>query len=249
MYAWGMKAGLVPANPIVATFKPAEERPRDRVLSDQEIGCIWSCTDDGSHYSRIVRLLLLTGARRSEVAGMREGELVRHHGGSITWTIPGERTKNGLALELVLPAWMARNIPAKAANDTRDRLFGADGNGDGNHDFGSWGQRKTRLDRKLETVGHAMPPWVLHDLRRSFVTRLNDLGVEPHIIESLVNHVSGSAKAGIAGVYNLSSYREQKRQALVRWADHLCSLVETADCRAGGVIQPLTSTRVSQPTR
>jgi hypothetical protein len=57
---------------------------------------------------------------------------------------------------------------------------------------------------------------VLHDLRRTFVTRLNDLGIEPHVIEALVNHVGGIAKAGVAGVYNRSAYAVQKRPALTR---------------------------------
>ena len=71
-----------------------------------------------------------------------------------------------------------------------------------------------------------MPPWTLHDLRRTFVTRLNDLGLaEPHVIEALVNHHSGIAKRGVAGVYNRSAYREQKRTALAAWADHLAALV------------------------
>jgi integrase len=213
MFSWGMKAGLVSGNPIAATFKPSEEHARERVLSDQELGWIWSCTQELGDYGRIVRLLMLTGARRSEVGGMRESELVRHHDGSVTWTIPGERTKNRLALELMLPAWIAREVPMPGNHDT---LFGTAGQG-----FKNWNSARARLDRNLTAAGYKLSPWVLHDLRRSFVTRLNDLDVEPHVIEALVNHVSGRAKASVAGVYNHSTYRDQKRAVLVLWADHL----------------------------
>jgi integrase len=180
-------------------------------------------------YGRIVRLAIATGARRSEIAGMRERELVRHSGpsgdGAVTWTIPGERTKNGLPLELMLPAWIAQNIPyipsPRRSDTTRDLLFGEGANG-----FNNWPYRKSQLDKALANVGQMMEPWVLHDLRRTFVTRLNDLGVDPHVIEALVNHVSGNAKAGVAGTYNKSAYRDQKRAALVLWSDHVRALVE-----------------------
>jgi integrase len=234
LFGWGMKAGLVPANPIIATFIPAVEQPRDRVLSDEEITWVWSCTneltrnDEKDDFAKIVRLLVLTGARRTEVGGMCESELVRHGGplgdGSVTWTIPGERTKNKLPLELVLPAWIAKHVPLPLSGDnTRDHLFGADSA----IGFNGWKHGRARLDRMIKQAGHVMAPWVLHDLRRTFVTRLNDLGVLPFVIEALVNHVSGGAKAGIAGTYNKAAYREPKKAALALWSEHVRSLVET----------------------
>jgi integrase len=248
LFTWGMKAGLVPANPVAATFKPAQVQSRSRVLSDDELAWVWSCTTGTGDYGRIVRLAIATGARRSEIAGMRESELMRHDDGSVTWTIPGERTKNGLPLELALPAWIAQNIPyipsPRRSDTTRDLLFG-----EGAHGFNNWPYRKSQLDKALANAGHVMEPWVLHDLRRTFVTRLNDLGVDPHVIEALVNHVSGAAKNGVAGVYNKSAYRDQKRQALVMWSAHVKALVEhhaegaSATRRADA--QPLTGAHTS----
>ncbi len=83
---------------------------------------------------------------------------------------------------------------------------------------------------------------MLHDLRRTFVTRLNDLGVEPHVIEALVNHASGRAKAGVAGVYNRSAYAAQKRAALTVWCDHIATLVSDSPAEqnaAGRNVVPL----------
>jgi integrase len=220
LYAWGMKAGLVPANPVVATFRPGEVRSRDRVLTDAELAWIWQASMNTGDHGAIVRLLIATGARRSEVAGMCESELIRHSDGSITWTIPGDRAKNGLPNELILPPWIASLIPACSKNE-RDLLFGAGARG-----FNNWAWQKGQLNEALKQAGQEMPCWVLHDLRRTFVTRLNDLGVDPHVVESLVNHVSGASKASVAGVYNRSPYRRQKHEALERWCAHIRSLVE-----------------------
>jgi integrase len=224
MFEWGMKAGLVSANPVAVTFKPTEERPRERVLLDTELARIWACTGD-SDYDRIVRILLLTGARRQEVSGIRRHEIDRHPDGSATWVLPSERSKNRLPHELILPPMIAALLPEGQDDDQdvpRELLFGR-----GRGPFSGWSKCKERLDARLATAngGTAMTSWVLHDLRRTFVTRLNDLGVEPHVIEALVNHVTGVAKNGVAGVYNRSAYGVQKRVALSLWCDHIAALV------------------------
>jgi integrase len=222
MFAWGMKAGLVPSNPIIATFIPTEERPRERALSDDEIVRVWQCTEGRGDYGLIVRLLLLTGARRSEIGGMCDSELTRHADGSITWVLPGARSKNGLANELMLPPWTASFIPpAPRSGDECGLLFG-----DGADGFNDFHKSKARLDKLIANSGGTMPAWRLHDIRRTVVTKLNDLGIEPHVVESLINHVSGKAKGGVAGVYNRSAYSAQKKAALVLWADHVRALVE-----------------------
>jgi integrase len=67
-------------------------------------------------------------------------------------------------------------------------------------------------------------PWRLHDLRRTVATRMADIGVQPHIIEAVLNHISGH-KAGVAGIYNRSSYQREVKNALAIWADHVASIV------------------------
>ena len=88
---------------------------------------------------------------------------------------------------------------------------------------------KDRLDawsaaeREKEGLA-ALPPWTLHDLRRTMVTSMNDrLGIAPHIVEAVVNHI-GPAKQGVAGVYNKALYLEERRAALEAWADFVFTL-------------------------
>jgi len=78
------------------------------------------------------------------------------------------------------------------------------------------------LDKRIAAAGSTLAPWRLHDLRRTVATRMCDLGIEPHVVEAVLNHVSGT-KAGVAGVYNRSLYAGEKRAALALWADHVMS--------------------------
>ncbi len=83
---------------------------------------------------------------------------------------------------------------------------------------------------------HGLAPWRIHDLRRSVVTGMNEaLGIEPHIIEAVVGHVSGSAKSGIAGVYNRAAYLEQRKNALERWAEHIEEIASGRRRKTGNV--------------
>ena len=85
----------------------------------------------------------------------------------------------------------------------------------GERGFNDWDRAKQPLDQRL---GIAL--WRLHDLRRTCATGMAELGVQPHIIEAVLNHVSGH-RAGVAGVYNRATYAEPMREALQRWADHV----------------------------
>ena len=96
----------------------------------------------------------------------------------------------------------------------------------------------SKAKKKLpELDGH----WTFHDLRRTFVTGLSELGVEPHVVEACVNHI-GPAKSGVAGVYNRASYAEPKRIAMERWAQEVEQIVSG---RKGGRgrARPLTHWR------
>jgi integrase len=93
------------------------------------------------------------------------------------------------------------------------------------------GKAKTALDlaiahvRRERGANSEMAAWVLHDFRRSMSTHMHErLGVEPHVVEAVLNHISGT-KAGVAGVYNRSRYEPEKRRALDSWADHLNAII------------------------
>jgi integrase len=217
LFTWAMQEGLCGANPVAGTRKPAEAKSRDRVLSDAELVAIWNaCGDDD--YGRIVRLLILLGARRQEIGGMRSSELNLEAG---IWTLPAERSKNGVANTITLPAAALEIIRAVGLlrSGDRDTLFGARG---GKAGYAAWDHSKQALDRRL---GNAVAPWRLHDLRRTVATRMADIGIEPHIIEAALNHRSGHRR-GVAGVYNRSTYEGQVKAALARWSAHLLALVE-----------------------
>jgi integrase len=210
-FIWAMRQGLLEANPVIGTEAPAEERRRDRVLSAAELAAVWKAAGDAGGFGIVVKLLMLTGQRREEVAGMLWPEIDEDRA---LWTIPAARAKNGREHQVPLSRQALALLPERAS---RVHVFGHGRKGG----FSGFSQAKARLDAAagLET------PWVLHDLRRSFVTHAAELGIDPHVIEAVINHVSGH-KAGVAGVYNLAHYRPHKAAALQAYADWLEATVE-----------------------
>jgi len=202
LFAWGMREGLVLANPVVGTSK-RQEVSRNRVLSDDELRAVWNAASEGRH-GPIVRLLILTGQRRSEIDGLRwsEVDLERR-----TLALPAERTKNKRAHVVPL-------APTALA-----LLSGLPRNGDLVFDFNAWAYAKELLDARSGVTG-----WTVHDLRRTTATGMADIGIAPHIIEAVLNHVSGH-KGGVAGIYNRASYATEKAEALARWDEHVTSVV------------------------
>jgi integrase len=212
-FAWCIREGLTDANPAAgATRRP--ERSRDRVLSDAELKAIWSATTGTDDYSAIVRLLLLTATRANEI-----GALVWSEVKDDQIQLPGTRTKNGRPLVLSLtPA--ARAILDARRHPDREFVFGRPPGS-----FTGWSACKAALDARIEANGATVAPWTNHDLRRTVATKMAEIGIAPHIIEAVLNHVSGH-KHGVAGIYNRAAYEPQKQHALAVWADHLLAIVE-----------------------
>jgi integrase len=221
-FSWAIKAGLlgeIDVNPVINTIR-AEEISRERALTPDELRLIWQATDDGTNHSAIIRLLMLLGARRAEVGGMAHAELDRDRQ---LWVVPAPRVKNGRSFELPLSRQAWQIIAEFPELPRCPFVFGRRGQAP----FSGWSQCKARLDARIaEQQGAPLPPWHLHDLRRSFATLAAENGlIEPHIIEAILNHASGH-KAGVAGTYNRAAYREQKRIGLQEWADRLEITVE-----------------------
>jgi integrase len=212
-FAWCLRMGIVEANPVIGTIQPAGAPARERVLNNDELASIWrSCGDDD--YGRIVRLLILLACRRHEIGGMTWDELDLDE--RATWTLPATRSKNHRKHTLpLLPEALeiVRGIPHMA---TRAYLFGVHSN----HGFYNWDRSKQHLDAASGVSG-----WRLHDIRRTVATGLADLGVQPHVIEQILNHQSGH-KAGIAATYNRSVYEREVKAALTLWTDHVRTLVD-----------------------
>jgi integrase len=217
-FNWCLGEGLAENNPVVGTNRN-EERPRDRVLTAEELRAIWNAFAN-DHYGSIVKLLALTGARANEIAALRWSEI---RDGMIQ--LPGERTKNHRPHTIPL-SQAARSIidaqPRRTNGDgkLRDFVFGLAAG-----PFSGWSNCKERLDQRIEETAGKIPDWRIHDLRRAAATGMAEsCGIQPHIIEAVLNHVSGH-KGGVAGIYNLASYEVEKRTALNRWAEHLLAVV------------------------
>jgi integrase len=256
LFSWAVREGLAESNPVIGTNQPAEPRSRSRVLSEAELREVWRACR-GDDHGRIVRLLILTGQRRDEVGAMAWAELDLDRA---TWCIPGGRTKNHLDHTLPLPPLVMSIIndapgALAAGEDTippngvrgKSKVFGRGENG-----FGGWSNAKAALDRRIfearkrfaertrEPAEDVKPiaAWTLHDIRRSVATHMAELGVLPHVIEALLNHVSGH-KAGVAGIYNRSRYESEVKAALAMWADRVGELVGDAERK----IVPMRRTR------
>jgi integrase len=198
-------------------------------LTDLELRYLLRALDhEQSLFAPLIRLLILTGQRRAEVAGMRWSELRDLDSGSPLWEIPGNRTKNKHAHLVPLSTMVSRLLSSLPR--VGDLVFTTTGD----TPMSGFGKVKARLDARIDTLRNTdslspMAPWTLHDLRRTMVTVMNEkLGISPHIVEAVVNHTSGLAKAGVAGVYNRALYLEDRRQALNSWQDWISHVGKVA---------------------
>jgi integrase len=211
MFAWAIGEGLCESNPVIGT-NVQEEKARARVLTDAELAAIWKAAPDDD-YGRIVKLLMLTAQRRDEIGALRWSEI---DADAKLIALSGSRTKNGN--EHRIPLSVEAIAILNGCVRHRDLLFGLGPNG-----FAAWSRKKLELDKACR-----VKDWTIHDLRRTTATRMADIGVQPHIIEAVLNHVSGH-KAGVAGIYNRSTYATEKRAALDTWGNHIRVILAQAD--------------------
>ena len=214
LFSWSLANGKfkLKHNPCVGIARPPPPNARDRVLTAAELAAFWrAASAERRDFATVLKLLLLTGSRLNEVADMRRAELSED---LCVWTIPSERTKNRRAHVVPLPP-LARKLLA-AVPASGELVFTTNGTvaitvGD-------------RVKGSLDARMNLSAPWRFHDLRRTAATGMAELGVAPHIVEAVLNHVSG-ARAGVAGVYNRAAYAPEKKAALERWAAHVERLV------------------------
>jgi integrase len=213
-YVWAISQGIADQNPVMGTSRN-KEVTRDRVLTDEELALIWRHAGDDD-YGRIVRLLMLTAQRREEVGGMGWPEIDLD---KTLWSIPGARTKNGKAHDVPLSGLAGDIIKQVWRRDGRELVFGSREGA-----FSGWSKAKASLDTRIAAM-QDMASWRLHDLRRTVATRMaEDCGVLPHVVEAVLNHISGH-RGGVAGIYNRSTYAAEKRAALNLWAERLKAIV------------------------
>jgi integrase len=212
LFTWARKKRLVASNPCADLDRPAEEKSRDRVLDDKELRKVWNAAGELGHpHAGIVKLLILTGQRRNEIAGLRWSEVDLE---DRALHLPAARTKNGRphdvplsASALAVVASLPRLIDAEYVFTIRRKPIV------------NLSHMKERLD-----AASGVKSWRLHDLRRTVASGLQRLGVRLEVTEAVLNHRSGSM-AGIVGVYQRHDYAAEKRDALARWADHVDAVV------------------------
>jgi integrase len=219
MFRFGIQRGLVDANPVQLLFRPGgEEKPRNRALSDGELGAMLAQLDDvfkrAPRTANAIRIALYTACRRGELAGARWSEFgldVKEP----EWRIPPERAKTGVEYIVPLvPAAVAEFKELKRAAGRSLYVLPAE-SGDGSIDS----KLITRsIARHLESLRKInVKDFVFHDLRRTCRTGLAQLKIPPHIAERCLNH----AQPGIVATYDVHQYLDEKREAFTKWAAHL----------------------------
>jgi integrase len=210
-FRWLLQRRKVAVNPCVGVWHPGAPPARDRVLSDDELILFWrACEQTGAPYGPLLQVLALTGCRLNEVVGMQRSELANG-----VWTIPGTRTKNHRPHTLPLPPLTQARIAAVPMVQ-------------GSLVFSYTGTRLTgfsRVKAKIDACMGAVPPWRLHDLRRSCASGMQRLGVRGEVIERCLNHLSGSFR-GVAGTYQRDPLHDEMREAFARWAAHIERIVK-----------------------
>ncbi len=223
-FKWLKARQHITENPFDPLEAPGSEKARERVLLKEEVGAIWNaCPDIGAPFSHCIRVLLLTGQRREEVAGMKRDELDIENQ---TWTVPADRSKTGRALKVPLPSAAVEEIEAamdKAAGKTL--VFSTTGR----TPISGFSRAKLRLDmatQKLIDIAvleadrevEPVPGWRLHDFRRTMVSTMADMGVDPTVADRCLNHKASATMSTVQRVYQQSDLFKQREHATNAWA-------------------------------
>jgi integrase len=214
VFNWAVEIDLLSASPVAKVKAPHAERSRDRVLSDDEIRHFWrACGIIGYPFGDLAKLLLLTGQRRTEIAGMRWKEIDLE---KREWLIPATRTKNAKP-HLVPLSDAALDVINSTPRLEGEYLLTTTGD---THVSGY-----SRGKRAIDVHMGELPRWTFHDLRRTTASGMARLGIALPVIEKVLNHSSGSF-AGIVGVYQRHHFSDEKRRALEVWGAFILDLVD-----------------------
>jgi integrase len=223
-FTWLAREGYAEANPVAFTNKAVENGARERVLSDDELRIIWRALEPSDHYGTIIKLLLLTGARRDEIGGLCWSEVDID---DTTVTLPSARTKSRREHIIPLSESALKILAAQPRRinpdgTPRDHVFGIGPD----RGYSGWSKSKAELEARIAETHHGKLDWRPHDFRRSLSTALHGkpFKVPPHVVEVILGHVSGH-KGGVAGKYNKQIYLEERRDALERWGAHVMHII------------------------
>jgi integrase len=213
LFGWSVEHEIIAASPMAGLRAPAVEKSRDRVLTDDELCRVWNAAGQIGDpiYGAVVRVLILTGQRRGEVAGMEQAELDLE---GRLWSLPKERTKNARAHDVPLSP-QAIAVINKIPRTSERFVFSFNDKAPIN----GFGWPKERLDALC-----GFSDWTLHDIRRTVTSGMARLGISLPVIEKVLNHASGSF-AGIVGIYQRHDFAGEKAAALTLWGEHVAAIV------------------------
>jgi integrase len=217
LFGWAVEHEIIAVSPCAGLKAPVEESSRDRILTDAELRVIWQAAGQMGVYGSLVQLLILTGQRRGEMAGLTWSEIDLD---KRLISLPRERVKNDHAHEIPLSPQAIVLIEALPRHSERYALSLRGG------PIGGFGKLKARLDKAC-----GVTDWVLHDLRRTAASGMARLGVGLPVIEKVLNHVSGSF-AGVVGIYQRHDFAGEKRKALELWGAHVAAVVSDKPAKA-----------------
>jgi integrase len=242
-FGWCIDKALIEESPFERTKPVVAEKARDRVLSKDELRlALLAMNRMDWMWRALYRLLVLTGQRRDEVAGMGWSELSPLDAPEPVWTLPASRAKNGREHAIPLsPAAVdiLRSLPrvqVKVTNNGAERLVDSPFvlTTTGTTHISGFSKAKEHLDKAMMEVAREeagkrgvepvrIAPWRVHDLRRTMASGTAKLGVSVAVVEKVLNHISGTF-GGIVGVYQHHDFHSEKRHALNLWADHVATL-------------------------
>jgi integrase len=214
LFRWAVDEEIISSSPCQGIARVAEEKDRERVLSDQELRRVWLAAEQmGFAFGDVIKVLLLTAQRRNEVSQMEWSELDLDRA---IWTLPAARCKNGHSHEVQLSPQAVNILQSIPRIGDSKYVFTLNGH----RPIYMSSQLKSRLDRMAK-----VEDWRLHDLRRSAASGMAKLGIPPHVLDKVLNHVAGSI-GGIAKIYNRHDYNDERREALALWSKHIAALNE-----------------------
>ena len=208
---WAVDQDIITHSVLNKVKPPVRGHSRERVLTTEEIKRFWSACDQiHLPWGPYFKLLLVLGQRRNEIKNLSADEI-----GAEVITLPASRTKNKREHLVYLPAL------AQELLDSVPRL--------GNRwIFATYrGRPMSGISKATERLRRYMgnvEDFRLHDLRRTCATRMAELKVAPHVIDAVLNHVSGTI-AGVSRTYNRYAYASEKAEALKRWSEELQRIV------------------------
>jgi integrase len=226
-FNWTVRRSYREHSPCDRLQPPTSLVSRDRVLSAEELKAVYLTTgEQGFPFGTFIHLLTLTGQRRGEIGALRWDWIDEE---KMTITLPATTTKNSRAHTFPY-GQMAADILATIPRQG-DYLFPAQREqkkGKPASTMSGWAKQKAALDKAVAKQEYKVPPWTLHDLRRTFATNLASLGVRLEVTEKLLNHVSGSF-GGIVGIYQRHSFQDEMRAAVAHYETHLTELLRAGE--------------------